>query len=79
MTDAGPIDLLVELRDRTGGRHRFDDLATRSVSHDVGGIVVQVAALDDIVASKEFANRPKDREALGELRALLSGAPTEQP
>jgi hypothetical protein len=32
---------------------------------------VRVAALDDIVASKEVANRPKDQEALGELHALL--------
>jgi hypothetical protein len=26
MTDAGPLDLLVELRDREGGRHEYADL-----------------------------------------------------
>jgi hypothetical protein len=34
---------------------------------------VRVAALDDIVGSKEWANRPKDRDALPELRQLLQG------
>jgi hypothetical protein len=31
---------------------------------------VLVAALDDIIASKEHANREKDRQALPELHAL---------
>ena len=70
MTDAGPLDLLVELRDARGGRHQFAELATRAVPHDVGGVIVRLAALDDIVASKAFADRPKDREALPELREL---------
>ena len=83
MTDAGPLDLLVELRDEEGGRHPYAELVTRSVTHSVGGIVVRLASLDDIVASKEFADRPKDREALPELRELqrrgapgVGGAPT---
>ena len=71
MTDAGPLDLLVELRDSSGGRHSFDDLSTRSLPITVGEIVVRVAALNDIVESKQFAGRPKDLEALPELRALL--------
>ena len=33
MTDAGPLDLLVELRDPRGGRHPFSDLARRSSFH----------------------------------------------
>jgi len=36
----------------------------------VDGVVIRVAALDDIVASKQHANRPKDREALPELEEL---------
>jgi len=78
MTDAGPIDLLVELRDRQGGRHPFAELSTRAVPHDVGGVIVRVAALGDIVASKEFADRPKDREALPELRELQRRAGNRQ-
>jgi len=34
------------------------------------GFTVHVAALEDIIAAKEYANRPKDREALPELRAI---------
>jgi len=71
MTDAGPLDLLVELRDSTGGRHPYSDLARRSVEISVGDVVVHIAALRDIVESKAFASRPKDLEALPELRELL--------
>jgi hypothetical protein len=71
MTDAGPIDLLAELRDQSGGRHDYDDLAPRSVRYAVGSVTVRLAALGDIVASKEFAGREKDREALPELHELL--------
>lgn len=56
-TDAGPVDVLIELRDRSGGRHPYDELAARHVANDIDGIVVHLAALDDIVASKEFAGR----------------------
>lgn len=38
---------------------------------------MHVAALDDIVASKEFADRAKDHDALAELRDLLHGAGPE--
>jgi len=71
MTDAGPIDLLAELRDRDGGYHSYTDLLERSVPYAVGGVIVRLAALGDIVASKEYADRDKDREALPELRELL--------
>jgi hypothetical protein len=31
---------------------------------------VLVASLDDVIRSKEIVNRPKDRDALEELRSL---------
>jgi hypothetical protein len=37
-------------------------------------MVVRVAGLGDIIASKEWANRPKDREALPELHELRDRA-----
>ena len=70
MTDAGALDLLVELRDSDGDRHDFADLAKRSDAVDFGGIVVMIASIDDVIASKEYANRDKDRAALPELRQL---------
>ena len=69
MTDAGPIDVLHDLP-VSGGRRSFDELERRHAIAEIGGIAVHVAALDDIVASKEHANRDKDREALPELRKL---------
>lgn len=70
MTDAGPLDLLAELRDSSGGHHPYSDLVRRSTAVVIGVVTVRLASLDDIIASKEFADREKDREALPELRAL---------
>lgn len=70
MTDAGPIDVLRELRDRNGSDVAFDALMSRGVDQQIGSVMVHVAALDDIIASKEYAGRQKDREALPELRNL---------
>jgi hypothetical protein len=66
-TDAGHLDILADLPDR-GGRHlRYEDLAVRSVTLVLDGIAVDTAALADVIASKEWADRPKDRQALSEL------------
>lgn len=70
MTDAGPLDLLVELRDEHGGRHDYHDLRRRSVRYEIGGLVISLASLDDIIASKQFAGRDKDRDGLPELIEL---------
>lgn len=69
MTDAGPLDVLRDLP-VSGGRRSYDDLEGRHVVAEIGGIAVRIAALDDIVASKEHAGRDKDHQALPELRAL---------
>lgn len=69
-TDAGDLDVLTVLRRRDGERTSYADLSRRAVAVRVDDVVVAVAALDDIIASKEFADRPKDREALDELRRL---------
>lgn len=47
MTDAGPLDLLVDLRDRHGERHDYGELLQRSVRYRVGGLTVGLASLDD--------------------------------
>lgn len=78
-TDAGAIDILRELPDRGGRRHTYDELATRGVAADIGGFIVHVAALDDIVASKEFAGSDKDKEALPELRELQRSSRPQGP
>jgi len=73
-TDAGPLDLLLELRDPAGGQHPYVDLASRATEVSVGELTIKVASLEDIIASKRFSARPKDLEALPELQELLDSA-----
>lgn len=73
-TDAGDFDILADLPTSDGRRLRYDDLNRRASAQPLHGITVRVAALDDIIASKEWADRPKDREALAELRRLATDA-----
>ena len=72
-TDAGDFDVLADLPDRQGRHVTFDELANRASDLDLDGVVLRVAALDDVLASKEWADRPKDRAALDELRSILRG------
>ena len=71
-TDAGDVDVLTMIRRRDGGRTGYDDLVVRATAVQVDGVIANLASLDDIIASKEFADRPKDREALDELRRLAA-------
>jgi predicted nucleotidyltransferase len=53
------------------GTSGYADLAERAQKTDIGGIIVRVAALEDVIRSKEAANREKDRVVLPALRRLL--------
>lgn len=66
--------MLVDIPARDGERRMYEDLAGNSRPLDYAGIAVRVAGLSDIIASKEWANRPKDREALPELYDLRDRA-----
>lgn len=66
VTDHGDFDISF----RPAGTDGYADLERNAVHYDVGGFVVKVAALDDIIRSKEVANRDKDRAALPQLYAL---------
>ena len=75
-TDAGDLDVLTAMPTRLGeSRDSYPDHPRPGSSVDFAGVHVLVAALDDIIASKEWADRPKDREALVELRALRDDEP----
>jgi hypothetical protein len=67
VTDAGDMDVTFEPSGTTG----YDDLAQNAVVIDLGGLEVPVAALEDVIRSKEAANRPKDLATLPLLRELL--------
>ncbi len=67
VTDAGDLDVTLEPSGTTG----YEDLAKNAVVIDIGGLEVPVAALEDVIRSKEAANRPKDVAALPLLHELL--------
>ena len=67
----GDLDVLADIPDRDGRHLSYQDLVERASELNLDGIVVRVAALDDVIASKEWADRPKDRDALPELRSLM--------
>jgi len=73
-TDAGDLDVLVDIPGRDGLRRQYEDLVGNARALEYAGIAVRVAGLGDIIASKEWANRPKDREALPELYELRDRA-----
>ena len=54
------------------GTRGFEDLVRNAVRLTVQGTPVLVAALADVIRSKEAANRDKDRIALPTLRKLLA-------
>ena len=80
-TSAGDLDILREIP--SGDRHHhpnsYDELVRRAASREVLGCTIYVADLADIVTSKEVVDRPRDREALPELRALLAAQARTAP
>lgn len=78
-TDAGDLDVLVDIPGRDGRRRHYEDLADNAHALEYEGMAVRVAGLADIIASKEWANRPKDREALPELYELRDRARPSAP
>lgn len=65
-TSAGQFDIAFA----PAGFDGYDALEASAVEYDIDGIRVRVAALPDIIRSKETANRLKDQAALPHLYAL---------
>ena len=65
-TPIGSIDLLAE-PDGAPEYRRLRERATREV---IGGVEVQVASLEDLIAMKKAAGRPKDLVAVEEMEAI---------
>lgn len=65
-TDAGALDCLGTPAGTTGYRQ----LARTAVDVSLGTFTIKVASIDDLIAMKRAANRPKDREAIEVLAAL---------
>ena len=74
-TDLGEVDVMREI----GGVDSFDGLWERATLMDLGGFVVRVASIDDLISMKRAANRPKDQSHLYELLALKKLIEAETP
>ncbi len=62
---------LIDIVFRVAGVGTYDDLIGGARAEHVEGVgEVPVASLDDVIASKRAADRPKDRRVLPELEAL---------
>ena len=68
VTDYGDLDLSFV----PSGTNGYEDLVKQAVPMVVKGDAVSIASLEDIIRSKEAANRPKDLAALPILRQLLN-------
>lgn len=78
-TPHGDLDVIVGIPDAQGRLRRYDNLVDRA---SPGGALLgqraQIAALDDIIESKERLAREPDIAALPELRALSRALATEK-
>jgi predicted nucleotidyltransferase len=75
ITKHGQLDLLY----RPAGTEGFKDLSRRAVAKHVDGeIEVRIAALGDVIRSKQAAGRQRDLEQLPTLRKLLEMTESEQ-
>ena len=66
LTDMGDLDLLGE----APGAESFEALWECSVVVELDGFSIHVASIDDLIAMKMAAGRPKDQNHVMELRAL---------
>ena len=72
LTEYGPCDILFSVT----GIGNYEDILPRSEIWEIGDLSVRVASLQDIIVSKEAADRSKDRSALPvyyQLRDQIQG------
>ena len=67
VTDRGNLDITFE----PSGTYGYEDLRRDAVRMTVRGVEVPVAALADVIRSKEAADRQRDRAILPTLRRML--------
>lgn len=74
VTGLGELDLVMI----PAGAAGYDELAQRALTVRLHDVDVPLAALSDLIASKEAAGRPKDRAALPVLRRLAERLESDQ-
>lgn len=66
-TSLGPLDVLV----RPYGSPSYAALRRRATRMDLGPAAVLVASIDDLIAMKRESDRPKDRDDVERLEAIV--------
>lgn len=66
-TESGDLDVLGEV----GGIGFYERVNAGAVDATVSGVPIRVISLEDLIAAKKHAGRPKDRNHLLELEELL--------
>ena len=66
LTADGPLDILAE----PDGTEGYERLRANAITANVGGVEVLIAGLDDLIAMKKAAGRPKDTIYVEELEAI---------
>ncbi len=65
-TTFGDLDLVM----RPAGHRDYDAIVAGASEFEIDGVIVQIASLADVIASKEASHRAKDRLALPGLRIM---------
>lgn len=65
-TAAGDLDVL----NSAPGASPYDDLRARSIEVEVRGTPVRIASLDDLIAMKRAAGRPRDLRDIADLTEM---------
>jgi len=65
-TDLGHLDCLSEIEGLGG----YDEVAKASQTIEIDGLPLRVLTIDALITAKEAMNRPRDREAVRQLRAI---------
>lgn len=69
-TDLGPVDILSQ----PDGAPAYERLAASALLMEIAGGPVRVASLDDLIAMKSAAGRPRDLTDVGEYRVIAEEA-----
>jgi predicted nucleotidyltransferase len=67
-TDAGRLDLLTA----PAGSRGYNQLRANAARYEIGGFLVKVAEIEDLLAMKAAAGRPKDLADIAELEAIAA-------
>lgn len=65
-TDLGPLDCLSEIQGLGG----YNAVVNASETVEIDGISLRILNIDALIVAKEAMNRPRDREAIRQLRAI---------